>query len=118
MPCHQINLFQMLCLMAHRFTLLMEMLPFLNRTMAFFCESALAVLKKTTKGIHRSLERAHCSMTDRPYDPDGTIYRQWRQQVGSQASFFKRLLSMATEVYARRTGVHHRPPLLLPRGPL
>ncbi|KAE9036345.1 hypothetical protein PR002_g7137 [Phytophthora rubi] len=51
-----VNLFQMLVVAARRFTILIEMLPFVNRDMHFFHECILRILKKMTKGIHRSLE--------------------------------------------------------------
>lgn len=53
-----VNLFQMLVVAAHRFTILVEMLPFVNRDMLFFSNSVRRILKKMTKGIHRSLEAA------------------------------------------------------------
>ncbi|KAG6947811.1 hypothetical protein JG688_00015395 [Phytophthora aleatoria] len=51
-----VNLFQMLVVAAHRFTILIEMLPFVNRDMHFFHCCILRILKKMTKGIHHSLE--------------------------------------------------------------
>ncbi|KAG2761693.1 hypothetical protein PC129_g18146 [Phytophthora cactorum] len=51
-----VNLFQMLVVAAHRFTILIEMLPFVNRDMLFFHCCILRILKKMTKGIHHSLE--------------------------------------------------------------
>ncbi|KAG7377602.1 hypothetical protein PHYPSEUDO_011397 [Phytophthora pseudosyringae] len=51
-----VNLFQMLIVAAHRFTILIKMLPFVNRDMRFFHECICRILKKMTKGIHRSLE--------------------------------------------------------------
>ncbi|KAE9288033.1 hypothetical protein PF001_g20705 [Phytophthora fragariae] len=53
-----VNLFQMLVVAARRFTILIEMLPFVNRDMHFFHGCILRILKKMTKGIHRSLELA------------------------------------------------------------
>uniref|UniRef100_H3H6H1 Telomerase reverse transcriptase n=1 Tax=Phytophthora ramorum TaxID=164328 RepID=H3H6H1_PHYRM len=54
----RVNLFQMQIVAAHRFTILIEMLPFVNRDMHFFHECIHRILKKMTKGIHRSLELA------------------------------------------------------------
>ncbi|CAH0516411.1 unnamed protein product [Peronospora belbahrii] len=51
-----VNLFQMLIVAAHRFSTLVEMLPFVNRDMHFFHKCILQILKKMTKGIHHSLE--------------------------------------------------------------
>ena len=50
-----VNMFQMLMLAAHRFTVLVEMLPFVNRDMRFFHESIHQILSKMAKTIHRSL---------------------------------------------------------------
>ncbi|KAL4177207.1 hypothetical protein KRP22_002141 [Phytophthora ramorum] len=54
----RVNLFQMQIVAAHRLTILIEMLPFVNRDMHFFHECIHRILKKMTKGIHRSLELA------------------------------------------------------------
>ncbi|KAL4110550.1 hypothetical protein PRIC1_002241 [Phytophthora ramorum] len=54
----RVNLFQMQIVAAHRFTILIEMLPFVNRDMHFFHECIHRIPKKMTKGIHRSLELA------------------------------------------------------------
>ncbi|KAG1689831.1 hypothetical protein DVH05_001864 [Phytophthora capsici] len=51
-----VNLFQTLLVAAHRFTILVEMLPFVNRDMTFFRDCIHWILKKMTKSIHRSLE--------------------------------------------------------------
>ena len=51
-----VNLFQMLVVAAHRFIILVEMLPFVNRDMRFFHECIHQILKKTVKSIRRSLE--------------------------------------------------------------
>ncbi|CAI5722949.1 unnamed protein product [Peronospora destructor] len=51
-----VNLFQMLIVAAHRFMILVEMLPFVNRDMHFFHECIHQILKKMVKGIRRSLE--------------------------------------------------------------
>ncbi|CAH0491660.1 unnamed protein product [Peronospora farinosa] len=51
-----VNLFQMLVVAAHRFIVLVEMLPFVNRDMHFFHECIHQILQKMVKGIRRSLE--------------------------------------------------------------
>ncbi|KAG6612579.1 Telomerase catalytic subunit/reverse transcriptase TERT [Phytophthora cinnamomi] len=58
-----VNLFQMLVVAAHRFTILVEMMPFVNRDMHFFHECIHRILKKMSKGIHRSLELGSESVT-------------------------------------------------------
>ncbi|RLN95396.1 hypothetical protein BBJ28_00012193 [Nothophytophthora sp. Chile5] len=78
----QVNLFQMLCLAAHRFTILLEMLPFVNHDMQFFHESVHEILAKTTKGIHRSL---HLGLeTDTQQEPKAAPKKQ-RNRSSKQA---------------------------------
>lgn len=49
----QVNLFQMLCLAAVRFALIVDMLPFVNCNMEFFHRSVHDILAKTANGINR-----------------------------------------------------------------
>ena len=63
-----INMFQMLMLTAHRFTILVEMLPFANCGMRFFHESIRQILHKMVKTVHRSLEPGEATKkTSRSY---------------------------------------------------
>jgi len=86
MALAKINLFQMLSLTAHRFALLIEMLPFANQTMVFFRKSVQHVLKKTTRGIHRSLQRLSESSSselcsDGSNRSEEQAYKRLRHQV-------------------------------------
>lgn len=116
----QINLFQMLSLTAHRFALLIEMLPFANQTMAFFRGSVQHVLKKTARGIHRSLQRMSKSSgtelrSDGSNRSEGQAYKRLRHQVRLLRDLallsLTRMKSLNAFVVA--SGIRHWPPLLL-----
>lgn len=59
--CSQVNLFQMFCLAAVRFTLLVEMLPFVNSNTEFFYQSVREILAKTESGVNRCLRSSSTS---------------------------------------------------------
>ncbi|KAG7390946.1 hypothetical protein PHYBOEH_006816 [Phytophthora boehmeriae] len=90
-----INLFQMLVVTAHRFTLLIEMLPFVNQDMRFFYECILQILRKATKGIHRSLELARGAST-MTCEPNAASNRQSRDQSSVSYQVQKRQVSFAS----------------------
>jgi hypothetical protein len=75
-----VNIFQMLVVAAQRFTLLLEMLPFVNRDMHFFHECIHRILKKMVKGIHRSVELASESEAE-PNQPSRPSYQARKHQV-------------------------------------
>lgn len=108
--------------MAHRFALLVEMLPFVNQKMEFFHKNVQLMLKKTARGIHRSLERSSYapmpqSHVDGSSRNEEQAYKRLKSQVGALC-----LLRLYPATYLPLhlffvvAGVDHRPPLLLPGG--
>lgn len=57
----QVNLFQLLCLAASRFAVLVAMLPFVNRDVRYFHRSICEIIGKTEKGINLCVLHAAAS---------------------------------------------------------
>lgn len=84
-----VNLFQMLIVAAHRFTILIDMLPFVNHDMHFFRECIHQILKKMVKGIYRSLERSKPKKTSCEYRDRSSksAYQAQKHQVRTKLGF-------------------------------
>ncbi|ETI35818.1 hypothetical protein F443_17915 [Phytophthora nicotianae P1569] len=86
----RVNLFQMLLVAAHRFTILIDVLPFVNRDMNFFHNCMLRVLKKMTKGIHHNLKLgldSACTKTREPRNRSKLTYEGMKEQVWTVGLF-------------------------------
>lgn len=95
-----VNLFQMLVVAAHRFTILIDMLPFVNRDMQFFHGCMLRVLKKMTKGIHCNLELG-LDATCKPRNRSKVTYEALKDQVWAIGLYAFRLTIENKRDYAK-----------------